>query len=67
MYPHDKFQNNPVTFDRQTDPKTPFFFSSDQKTYFTNNFYLGQGTPMPNFRFLNKILVDLVKPSFGRK
>ena len=45
----------------------PPFFSFDQKTYFTNNFYLGQGTPMPNFRFLNQILVDLVRLSFGRK
>ena len=63
MYPHDKFQNNPVIFDRP--PKPPFFIK--KKTYFTNNFYLRQGTPMPNFRFLNPILVDLVRPSFFRK
>ena len=30
-------------------------------------FYLGLGTPMPNFRFLNLISVDLIRPSLVRK
>ena len=76
VYPHDKFQNNPVIFNRsrmifkkmgQLAPPKPPFFSLDQKTYFTNNFYLDQGTPLPNFRFWNQILVDPIRPSFGRK
>ena len=51
----------------QIGPPKPPFFSLDQKNYFTNNFYLGQGIPMPNLRFINPILVDAVRPSFGRK
>ena len=51
----------------QLGPRKPPFFSLDQKTYFTNHFYLGQGTPLPNIRFLNQILFDPIRPSFGRK
>ena len=35
------------------DPLNPLFLSLDQKTYFTNIFYIGLGTLMPNFRFFN--------------
>ena len=51
----------------QLGPPKPPYFSLDQKTYFTNIFYLSQGTPMPNFRFFNLILVDLIRPSHDRK
>ena len=46
-YPHAKFQNNPVIFIDlglkigQLGYPKPHFFSLDQKTYFTNIFYLG--------------------------
>ena len=51
----------------QLAPPKPPFLSLDQKTYFTNIFYLDQGTSLPNFRFFNQILVDPIRPSFGRK
>ena len=40
-------------------PKPNFFFY--QKTYLTNNFYLGYIIPMKTFRLKNQISADLIR------
>ena len=39
-------------------PKPPFV-SLYKNIYFTNNLYLGYGTPMPNFRIIRSFFTDL--------
>ena len=39
--------------------KIMVFLSLDKKIYFTNNFYLHYGTPMPNFRIIRSFFTDL--------
>ena len=63
-------QENPLTFDWYMilsksdlrDPLNPFFLVQKKNAVYLQKKYFGHFIKMPNFRFLNWVLVDLIRP-----